>query len=245
MPGPRVPDRRLAGLTLAATALLAVTACSDTGASPLGDPTVITLGVEATEPPITESAPVATSAPAAPIDTTAATAATVPVDAPAMLAQALDGVAAGFHFRTAVSVAGTEVLVAEGDRVGDGTRLTIWSSGTSVSYVITPVGSWVFPDGGEWEALDSAPATTDPLEALRAAATVTGVSADGVTVTLTATVAASALGVPSEGTAEVQVVVSGATLQEVSYAAPVDGQTAAVRSVFSPVVDATPVIAPI
>ena len=59
MPGPRVPDRRLAGLTLAATALLAVTACSDTDASPLGDPTVITLGVEATEPPITESASVA------------------------------------------------------------------------------------------------------------------------------------------------------------------------------------------
>ena len=107
MPGPRVPDRRLAGPTLAAPALLAVTACSDTDASPLGDPTVITLGVEATEPPITESASVATSAPAAPIDATDATAATVPVDAPAMLAQALDGVAAGFHFRTAVSVAPT------------------------------------------------------------------------------------------------------------------------------------------
>jgi hypothetical protein len=245
-----VADRRRAGsrssaarisLVLTATALVAVSACSDPDA-PTSDPTVITLGVEATDTPITETAPASTAAPAAVPPSSVV--ATVPVDAPAMLAQSLDGVTAGFHFRTTVEVAGAEVLVAEGDRVGDGTRLTIWSSGTSVAYVITPAGSWVFPEGGEWEALDSAPATTDPLQALRSAAAVAGTSTDGVNATLVATVAASALGVPSDGTAGVQVLVSGATLQEVSYAAPVDGQTATVRSVFSPVVDATPVTAP-
>lgn len=226
---------------LTATALVAVSACSEPDDSGVGDATVITLGVEATDTPITETAPAETIAVTVPASTVAAT---VPVDGAAMLAQALDGVAAGFHFRTSVTVAGAEVLVAEGDRVGDGTRLTIWSSGTSVAYVITPAGSWVFPEGGEWEALDSAPATTDPLQALRNATAVSGTSVDGVNATLVATVAANALGVPSDGTADVQVLVSGPTLQEVSYDAPVDGQTASVRSVFSPVVDATPVTAP-
>ena len=60
-----------------------------------------------------------------------------------------------------------------------------------------------------------------------------------------ATVAANALGVPSDGTADVQVSVNGATLSEIAYDAVVEGQTASVRSTFGAVVDPAPVVAPI
>ena len=232
--------RSAIAVALVATAAAGAVGCSsdDEAGGTIGDATVITLAAETPAAPTTAPAP--TVAP-----TTVAPANTVPIDAAAMLQASLDSLAAGYHVRTSVAVGGVEVLVAEGDTVGDGTRLTIWSNGTSVAYVITPAGSWVFPEGGEWEALDTAPATTDPLLALRTPSAVTGSSADGVAATLVATVAANALGVPSDGTADVQVSVNGATLSEIAYDAVVEGQTASVRSTFGAVVDPTPVVAPI
>jgi hypothetical protein len=175
----------------------------------------------------------------------AVAAVTVPIDAAGLLQQSLAAIAGGYHFRTGVTIDGAEILVAEGDRVGDGTRLTIWANGTSVAYAITPGGSWVFPEGGEWEALDTPPATTDPLGALSAPVAVTGTSPDGVAASIVATVAASSLGVPGEGNADVLLQLAGTTLSEVSYLASVDGRTATVRSILGPVVDPTPVAAPI
>jgi hypothetical protein len=226
-------------LALVATATVGCSGSdTDDTSGAIGDATVITLAADTAAEPTTTPAPAAAP-------TTVAPANTVPIDAAAMLQASLDSLAGGYHFRTSVGIGGTEVLVAEGDTVGDGTRLTIWSNGTSVAYVITPAGSWVFPEGGEWEALDTPPATTDPLLALRTPSAVTGSSGDGVAATLVATVAANALGVPSDGTADVQVSVSGATLSEIAYDAVVEGQTASVRSTFGAVVDPTPVVAPI
>jgi hypothetical protein len=240
--------RRLAlswfALTVASVAGVACTGADEASTFP-DDATVITLGATggtdqtvATSSSVDDSAATAGDVPEAPT-------ATVPIDAPGLLQAALVSLDAGYHFRTTVSISGTEVLVADGERVGDGTRLTIWSNGTSVAYVITPDGSWVFPEGGEWQALDTAPATTDPLLALRTPTAVTGSSTDGVVATLVATVAANSLGVPSDSTADVVISVNGSSLSDVSYDASVDGQTANVRSVFGPVVDPTPVAAPI
>lgn len=204
--------------------------------------------VAITSPAAAPTAAPTTPAPAAPVDTTVAPApgaGTVPIDAPALLQQSLDAIAGGFHFRTAVTIDGAEVIVAEGDRVADGTRVTIWANGSSVAYAITPAGSWVFPEGGEWEALDDAPATADPLGALRTPVAVTGSSPDGSAASLVATVPAATLGVPGEGNADVQVVLAGTTLNEVSYLATVDGRAATVRSVLGPLVDPTPVTPPI
>ena len=228
----------LVGLAaLASVAALAGCSGSDDGSAD----STLTEAIVVTVASSSDSVAPATAVPAV----TETPAVTVPIDAPAMLQQAIDAAAGGYHFRTVVALAGAEVLVAEGDRVGDGTRLTIWTSGTSLSYVISPAGSWVVPDGGEWEALDSAPATTDPLIALRTPSAVSGTSTDGVAATLVATVAATALGVPSDGPADVQVLVNGPTLQEVRYQAVLDGQTADVTTVFSTIVDATPVTPPI
>ncbi len=238
-------NRRRALISAAAATLMVAAAagCTDdaTGAS-LDEPSVITLAASVDAAAAT--VPATTPTPPAP-PTTEAPSVTVPIDAGAMLQASLDSLAGGYHFRTSVAVAGTEVLVAEGDRVGDGTRLTIWSNGTSVAYVITPAGSWVFPEGGEWEALDSPPATTDPLIALRTPSAVLGTSTDGVAATIVATVAANTLGVPSDGTADVRVTVNGPVLSEITYEASVDGQIASVRSIFGAVVDPTPVTPPI
>ena len=234
--------RRLVAATAALLAV-ATAGCSSDG----GDgQAVTTIGAAAVQQVVTTVAGTTTTTPAPATTVAPAVAAvTVPIDAAALLQQSIAAIAGGYHFRTGVTIDSAEVLVAEGDRVGDGTRLTIWANGTSVAYAITPAGSWVFPEGGEWEALDTPPATTDPLGALTAPLAVTGTSPDGVAASIVATVAASALGVPGAGNADLQVQLAGTTLSEVSYLTTVDGRPASVRSILGPVVDTTPVAAPI
>jgi hypothetical protein len=175
-----------------------------------------------------------------------ATESTVVVDGVASLAQAVGGLAAGYHFTTTVNVNGAETLVADGDRIADSTRLTLFSKGGSVAYVITPAGSWAFPEGGEWSALDSPPATADPIIALQAPLAVAVVSTDGTTTSMAVTVPAAALGIAADGNADVQVTVSAGVLQLVSYSAALaDGTTADVSAVIGPLVDATPIVPPI
>ncbi len=227
-------------------AVLTLTACSG-GEGPAANPALssavtVESGSPSTAEALTVLTPAATAPPTAPAPTSAAP---VAVDGPALLSQALDSLSATYHFDTNVTVDGAEVLVAAGDRVGDGTRLSVWASGGSVAYVITPVASWVFPEGGEWEALDTAPGTTDPIGALRTPTAVTALSSDGTNTTLSVTVPATSLGIPGSGDASLTVVVNAGTLTEITYATTVDGRAAAVRSVLGPVVDATAVVAPI
>ena len=187
--------------------------------------------------PATETTVVAAPAPESTV---------VVVDGAAALAQAVSGLAAGYHFTTTVNVNGAETLVADGDRIADSTRLSLFSKGGSVAYVITPAGSWAFPEGGEWSALDSAPATADPIIALQAPLAVAVVSSDGTTTSMTVTVPAAALGIAADGNADVQVTVSAGVLQYVSYSAALsDGTTADVSAVIGPLVDTTPIVAPI
>ena len=169
-----------------------------------------------------------------------------PVDGAAVLAQAVAGLAGGYHFTTTVSVNGAETLVADGDRIADSSRLSLFSKGGSVAYVITPAGSWAFPENGEWEALDSPPATADPIIALQAPLAVTVSTSDGTTTSMVVSVAAAALGIAAEGNSDVQVTVSGGLLQQVSYSAALaDGTTASVVALIGPLVDTSPIVAPI
>ena len=55
---------------------------------------------------------------------------------------------------------------------------------------------------------------------------------------------ATALGVGSEGNAEVDVIIKDGALVEVDYATPVAGGVASVATTFGPVVDPTPVAPP-
>ena len=55
----------------------------------------------------------------------------------------------------------------------------------------------------------------------------------------------ASLGITAEGDADVQLQLTGPSLTEVSYTTAINGAPAIVRSQLSPVVDATPVVAPI
>ena len=71
-------------------------------------------------------------------------------------------------------------------------------------------------------------------------------TSDGTTTSMVVSVAAAALGVAAEGNSDVQVTVSGGLLQQVSYSAALaDGTTATVVALIGPLVDTSPIVAPI
>ena len=46
-------------------------------------------------------------------------------------------------------------LTVDGDRLTDGARVAVSNDAGLVFYVITPDGTWLMPENGEWEADDS------------------------------------------------------------------------------------------
>lgn len=247
-----VPSRtRLLFAAAASVALaLSTTACSDDGAASGPDSVVSTIGVDAstTTSPMVPAAPVAapadastvvTAAPAAPPATTA------PVDGAAVLGAAVGALAPGYHYRSIVSVGGATAVEVDGDRVGEGTRLAVTRDGATVQYVITPAGTWVMPDGGEWDQLDTPAATADPIAALNAPSAVTVLSASPEVSTMTVAVPAASLGLTGDGAAELTVTVTNGVITSVAYRTVVDGQDASVETAIGPVVDGSEVVPPI
>ncbi len=168
-----------------------------------------------------------------------------PVDGSAVLQQALAALASGYHFTTVATVNGAEAVRADGDRLGDASRLVLVSSGETVSYIVTPDGAWALPEDGEWEALDTPPATTDPIIALATPTAVVVDSSAGDTVNLTVTVPGVALGIPEAPDTPVQVVIAAGAVQQVAYTATVNGAAATVTATLGPPVDTTPIAPPI
>jgi hypothetical protein len=182
------------------------------------------------------AAPVSTPAPVSTIQSS--------IDPAKVLKDAIGGLAGGYHFVSNVVVNGTQTLLASGDRLGTGSRLDLTSNGATVKYIILPDASWALPEGGEWELLDVPPANTDPMSALTAPVAIGVLGDAGGEVKLRVTVLATALGVGSEGNADVDVIIKDGVLVEVDYATPVAGGVASVATTFGPVVDPTPVTAP-
>lgn len=185
------------------------------------------------------------SAPATAGGTATTTGVTVAPATPEDLQRALSALDGGYHFAATVSVNDQVSVQAEGDRIGADSRLDITSNGATVSYVIIGGVSYAKPSDGDWEQLETAPATSDPINALRAPTSVAPVeSTDGMQ-HLTVTVPASALGITADGDVPVQVVLSAGVLTEVRYSAAVEGGTALVVTVISALTDTTPITAPI
>jgi len=224
-----------AGLCLAAA--IAVTACtsgssaSTTPVTAPASPTTVAATAPPTTAPATAAAPPAPAAPAAP-------------DATATLQAALAALTGTYHFVSTVTLDGAVALVADGDRVGDGSRLTLTSKDGTASYLITPTGSWVMPEGGEWQQVDADPASADPIGALHTPTSVKGAATDGATAHLDVTVPPAALGVPGDAPVDLDVGVTSAVLSSVSYGTTVGGKPATVTSTFGPAQDASPVVPP-
>ena len=102
------------------------------------------------------------------------------------------------------------------------------------------------PENGEWEADDSPPPAVDPITALSAPTSVAVASNDGTTVQLVVTVPLASLGIPGEGEAPLQVSVVSGALTNIAYNTTLeDGRAAVVNAAIGPVVDPSPVVAPI
>ena len=170
---------------------------------------------------------------------------TAAIDGAALLQAAMDATAVGYHYHAIATIAGAVAVEVDGDRVGDGTRLGVVRDGVAVQYVITPDGTWVQPDGGDWDQLDTPPATSDPILALRAPSALSVDSVDGNSVHLTVSVPATSLGLGGDAVVPVAVVITAGTLSEVVYSTTIEGQPASIDTVVGPALDPSPVVAPI
>ncbi len=218
------------GVALAAFVLLA-SACSSDATT-----------TQSTMPALTATSSVTVTIPATTVPVTAPVES---IDPAGGLQRGLAALSTGYHFSSVVLVNGTQSLVADGDRVGDASRLVLTGDGGTVAYIITPEGSYAQPENGEWSVLDVAPATSDPITALYTPTAVALVpTADG-SVVVRVTVSAVSLGIAAEGNVDVDVRLVGDAITHISYTAPVDGGTAQVVTVIGAVVDATPIVAPI
>jgi hypothetical protein len=182
----------------------------------------------------TSTPPVATEPPAT---------AAPPPDPVALLTASFDAIAAGYHFVTVATVNDVVAVTAEGDRVGDGTRVDVTTGGSTVSYAITAEGTWVFADGS-WSELDQPAPAVDPVGALRTPASIVVSSYGSGPTVLTGTYPASALSLAGDGSVDVALEIDGTTLRSITYASTQNGTPATVRADISPLVDSTPVTLP-
>lgn len=168
------------------------------------------------------------------------------INAQDVLNKAIAGLAPGYHFVSTFVVNGAQTLVADGDRIGNASRLKITQGGATVNYVILPTASYAQPDGADWQQLDTPPATTDPISAIAHPSAVGVLVDDPAKVRLRVTVSASTLGVAKDGTAVLEVVIKAGVLTEVDYGTTVTGGgVASVATIIGPLADATPIKAPI
>ena len=170
--------------------------------------------------------------------------ATLPADPAAALSQGVAALDAGYHFTATVTVNGATQLIADGDRNGANSQLAITSAGATVDYVITADGSWAKPADGEWQVLEVAPATSDPIDALRAPVAVEVSPTTDGTLRLKVTVTAVSLGIQADGNVDVLVTLQGGVITVISYDATVQGGTANVSTAISAITDTTPITAP-
>jgi hypothetical protein len=220
--------------------VMAMAACSSGSSHAAG-----TTAPASVAAPATTIAPATTSAPTtAPPPTTAAPATTAAPDPAATLSQALDGLTASYHFDSTVTVNGAVALTADGDRIGDGSRLTLTSNDGNASYVITTDGSWVMLPGGDWQPLTTGPANTDPIAALRSPSGVQSKGGDATSSALSVAVPPAALGITGDGPVQLDVTIKSGVLSTVTYATTVSGAPATVVATFGPPADPTPVTAP-
>ncbi len=226
-----------------------VAGCSDdkttSSATPLSTlPGIVTSSDPAIDTvPSSTGVPLDTAAPVVPVATEAPTTTAPPPDPLALLTAAFDAIAGGYHFVTTATVNDVVAVTADGDRVGEGTRVNVTTGGSTVSYAITPEGTWVFADGS-WAELDQPAPAVDPVGALRSPTSIVVTSYGNGPTVLTGTYPASALSLAGDGPVDVALEFDGTTLRSITYSSIQNDAPATVRADVSPLVDATPVTLP-
>ena len=159
----RLSMRRAALFVLGALTLLAVAGCSPGSAD---TPTDLD-GVELST----------STAPAAEVTTVVEQTVDLP-DGGELLVSALALYGDGYRFEAVAEVQGSEVATISGVVIAQSAGMTVTSGDATVSYVITPDGSWIQTEGEEWQEVDSVGEIERPLEDLASPTSITVVSAD-------------------------------------------------------------------
>ncbi len=156
-----------------------------------------------------------------------------PLDGGVLLSSALALYGDGYQFSAVAEVQGSEAAVISGVIIGQSARMTITSGDATVSYVITPEGSWIQTEGGEWQEVDSVGAIERPLEDLASPTSITIVSSDDDGTTALAVYDGAAF--DSDDVIEMNLRFVDGRLVSASYTT----QGASVSTTFSPVDGAT------
>ncbi len=221
--------------------LLVFGGCSDSSSPAVGSAISNTTTSVAGALPSVGSSPAPTTV--APV---AVGAPTLPLDGAALLQQAVAASSAGYHFNQTNTVDGVVALTVDGDRLPDGARVAVSNASGLVFYVITPDGTWLMPQNGEWEADDSDPPSVDPIASLGAPTSVSVASSDGTTAQLLVNVPLSSIGLEGDGDAPLQVSIVGGALTSIIYSTTTaDGKPAIATTAIGAVVDPSPVVPPI
>ncbi len=197
--------------------------------------------IDSAAPPTLATAPT----PSPPASDTPAAATTVQLAVPdgaALLQQGFAELADGYHFVTTAMVQGAVAVSAEGDHVGDRTRLDVTSNGATLGYIVTPEGNWV-SQNGTWQELDEVAPASDPISSLATPIDVTVTSYGAASATLSATYPAGALALPGDATITVVFEIAGTSIRSMTYAATGEAN-ASVRADISPLTDQSPISVP-
>jgi len=159
----RLSTRRVALFAIAASALIGLAGCSS-GNSDTVDQTPAEPDTASTAE---TSSTVATSGDEEIVEE---------IDAGGLLASALSLYASGYQFASVAEVQGSEAAEITGAIVGLSAKMTVLSGNATVSYIITPEGSWIQTEDEEWQEVDTIGAIEQPLADLAAPTSITIVS---------------------------------------------------------------------
>ena len=163
------------------------------------------------------------------------------------LGAVLDTLAAGYRFKTTVTVADTVATTATGRWTQGASEFEVTASGAAVTYRSVPPGAWVQQANGTWTKLDGTAPVNDPVATLRAPQGLVILSDTGSALELTASYPAAALGAAGEATAEVRLVIGSDSSLQLTFSTVVDAATGATGTASSKLVPAPgqePITAP-
>jgi hypothetical protein len=159
----------------------------------------------------------------------------------ARLQQVLATLGTGYAFDATVKVGGAVATEAKGRWIGGASQFVLTSSGRSVTYRSVPPAAWVQQGDGSWIATQGSVPSGDPLSAFTSPLSV---QSAGAPTDLTATYAASTLGLIGTDPVAVTVHLGSDGSMTVSYATDTAAGAATSTTVITPPTDTTPILPP-
>jgi len=99
------------------------------------------------------------------------------IDPGELLSNALALYENGYQFGAVAEVEGSEAAKVAGVVIGQSAQMDVTSGNATISYIITPDGSWIQTEGGDWQEVESSGPIERPLANMASPTSITIVSA--------------------------------------------------------------------